>query len=464
MSQDSHGSNQAVVSAQAAAEITALAPTTAAAPAVATTAAATAAPKPKKSWLQTEMTETGRKHVLLFGHKVLSYPTATAKFLRQQRRDLKEYSLHLNIVESICNAQKHNDAFDPRITSYCHNNALGVGAGPATLLADMRAVLQDSNLISAYHYRPDRGGRTVPAFVVVHGLGNHLDLEIAVNLAKNYNVPFFFNEDGFLRSATTYVDNCDPMFTRCLAFNFDPYGPYYDCSCHSWLERMLDAPELNLSAAQLTRARACIDFLIAHHLTKYNHQPINDQLLDDVAGTKVLVVDQSYGDQSIYRGGANDRTFDVMLEQAIKENPDSTILVKTHPDAMASDKVKAYYAGVKAEGRVRLLTAPINPISLIKQCDRVYVCTSQFGFEALLCGKDVQIFGRPFYAGYGLGTARQEIKRPRTRTLEEMFYIAYIEYVHYLNPFTNQPCEIEELMECLIKLREMYHQAYSGAH
>ena len=150
-----------------------------------------------------------------------------------------------------------------------------------------------------------------------------------------------------------------------------------------------------------------------------------------------------------------------MLELAKQENPNGTILVKTHPDAIASgSKSKAYYGGVKAEGNVRLLTDPINPISLIKQCDRVYVCTSQFGFEALMCGKDVQIFGRPFYAGYGLGTARQKIKRQRTRTLEEMFYIAYIKYVHYLNPFTNQPCSIEEVMECLIKLREMYQQSH----
>ena len=94
-----------------------------------------------------------------------------------------------------------------------------------------------------------------------------------------------------------------------------------------------------------------------------------------------------------------------MLEKACEENPDSTILVKTHPDAIASNKVKAYYANLVQTDRVKRLTDAINPISLIQQCDRVYVCTSQFGFEALMCGKDVQIFGRPFYAGYGVGTA-----------------------------------------------------------
>ena len=40
---------------------------------------ATEEAKPK--WLQTEMTETGRKHVILMGHKILSYPTATARWL-----------------------------------------------------------------------------------------------------------------------------------------------------------------------------------------------------------------------------------------------------------------------------------------------------------------------------------------------------------------------------------------------
>ena len=416
----------------------------------------------KMPWFHTVVTESGRKHVMFLGRKILSYPTSTVKKLKEQRKKLKEYSVHLNVVQSIVESQRQDFSFDPAIESYCSDNAFGIGAAPADMLSDIGVVLQNSNFYSSYYYHQvSTTGRSIPAFIVIHGLGNTLDSEIAVNLAKQYNIPLFFNEDGFLRSATVCIgkDKVDPIFTRCLAFNFDPYGPYYDCSSHSWLEHMLNDPELNLTPEQLARARSCIDFLLENYLTKYNHQPINDHLLDDIKGSKVLVVDQSYGDQSIYRGGASDRTFDQMLEQAKQENPDSTILVKAHPDAIASgSKSKAYYGGVKAEGNVRLLTDPINPISLIKQCDRVYVCTSQFGFEALMCGKDVQIFGRPFYAGYGLGTARQKIKRQRTRTLEEMFYIAYIKYVHYLNPFTNQPCSIEEVMECLIKLREMYQQ------
>ena len=282
------------------------------------------------------------------------------------------------------------------------------------------------------------------------------------NVAKNYNIPLFISEDGFLRSATTYVANCAPIYTRAVSFNFDPYGAYFDCTHHSLLEQYLNDPNLNLSTEQLSRARRCIEFLITNYLTKYNHQPINDHLLDHIKGKKVLVVDQSYGDMSIYRGGASDLTFKLMLEKACEENPDSTILVKTHPDAIASNKVKAYYANLVQTDRVKRLTDAINPISLIQQCDRVYVCTSQFGFEALMCGKDVQIFGRPFYAGYGVGTNRQTMQRQRQRSLEEIFYLAYIQYMHYINPFTQKPCEIEEAMESLVKLREQYWQEYGS--
>ena len=79
-----------------------------------------------------------------------------------------------------------------------------------------------------------------------------------------------------------------------------------------------------------------------------------------------------------------------------------------------------------------------------------------------MCGKDVQIFGRPLYAGYGVGSNRQTMQRQRQRSLEEIFYLAYIQYTHYINPFTQKPCEIEEAMESLVKLREQYWQEYGS--
>ena len=53
--------------------------------------------------------------------------------------------------------------------------------------------------------------------------------------------------------------------------------------------------------------------------------------------------------------------------------------------------------------------------------------------EALIRGKEVTVFGAPFYAGWGLTDDRVKIKR-RSRTLSiiELFAIVYLKYPRYL--------------------------------
>lgn len=86
-----------------------------------------------------------------------------------------------------------------------------------------------------------------------------------------------------------------------------------------------------------------------------------------------------------------------MLDAAIKENPDADILVKTHPDAMTGVR-NGYYDNLKEQGNIFRVTMPINPYALMEVVDKVYVCSTQFGFEALMAGKEVHVFGMPFYA------------------------------------------------------------------
>ena len=76
-----------------------------------------------------------------------------------------------------------------------------------------------------------------------------------------------------------------------------------------------------------------------------------------------------------------------------------------------------------------------------------------------MCNKEVHVFGMPFYSGWGIENLieRQKLsRRTNKRTLEEVFYIAYIMYCKYYNPKTNKPCEIEEAIDYLIELREEY--------
>ncbi len=92
-----------------------------------------------------------------------------------------------------------------------------------------------------------------------------------------------------------------------------------------------------------------------------------------------------------------------------------------------------------------MLAEDVNPWALFDQVDRVYVVTSQLGFEALMAGLQVSCFGLPFYAGWGLTDDRQSCpRRGLDRSLEQVFTAAYLRYCRYANPYTRQRCELEE--------------------
>ena len=275
--------------------------------------------------------------------------------------------------------------------------------------------------------------------------------------AENTNKPVMICEDGFLRSADTAANKKAPLkFRKGISFTVDDLSSYFDATKITRMEQMLNDKSLIITEEQKARARKCIDRLLETHLTKYNHQPIFTPEIGRKGREKVLVVDQSYGDMSVLKGLADETTFKTMLETAIKENPDADIIVKTHPDTMTGKK-GGYYTELKEHDNIYLQKTPINPISLIKYVDKVYVCSTQLGFEALMCGKEVHTFGMPFYAGWGLTVDAQTCnRRHNTRTLEEIFYIAYIMYSYYVNPNTNKVCEIEDAIDYLLKLREEY--------
>jgi capsular polysaccharide export protein len=274
-------------------------------------------------------------------------------------------------------------------------------------------------------------------------------------IRKNKNILYI--GDSFLRSINTHADdNVQLKYQKGISFTLDDLTSYFDATRMSRLEQMLNDKNLVITEEQKQRARICINKIVETHLTKYNHQPIFEPKIGREGVPKVLVVDQSYGDMSISKGLGSDETFENMLECAIKENPDADIIVKTHPDTMTGNR-GGYYTGLKQHDNIYTQTEPINPISLIKYVDKVYVCTTQFGFEALMCGKEVNVFGMPFYAGWGLTKDRQTCdRRTNKRSLEEIFYIAYIMYSYYVNPDKKCRCEIEEAMDYLLNLREEY--------
>lgn len=273
-------------------------------------------------------------------------------------------------------------------------------------------------------------------------------------LYNNKNIIFF--EMGFINSIYTF-ENIRKIknYSKVISYVFDDLAPYYDARYKNRLEEMLNDKNLKINKKEIERARININKIIKNKITKYNHQPIYKPKIEKNKN-KVLIIDQAYGDMSIAKGLANEYTFKNMFETAIKENPNSDIIIKIHPDNLLN-KGNCYYNEEVQRENIYLFNEEINPISLLEIVDKVYVCTSQLGFEALMMGKEVHVFGMPFYAGYGLTIDYQKCeRRTNKRTLEEIFYITYINYSYYVNPEKEERCDIEEAIDYLIKLRREY--------
>lgn len=298
-------------------------------------------------------------------------------------------------------------------------------------------------VISAKGLVPQRVGQ------IVVGWGMKPSAMKAALFASRHNLPFWRLEDGFLRSIG--LGSNDPP----LSIVVDDLGTYYDATAPSRMETLLQEGGWETSEL-LERARLCMAAIVLGRLSKYNHAPPLSSPLPGDRPRKVLLIDQTFGDNSVAYGLADANTFENMLAAALEENPDADIIIKTHPDVVAGKKRGYLCDPKKPSALVHILASDLNPISVLEQVDRVYVVTSQMGFEALLLGKPVDCFGMPFYAGWGLTRDRQSCtRRTRQRTLAELFAAAYILYPRYIDPETGRSCEIERLIEWLTLQRRM---------
>jgi capsular polysaccharide export protein len=331
-----------------------------------------------------------------------------------------------------------------------------------TLLHGLETLFDASEVLKL-HVASARYKGSRPAWVV--GWGLKPDAAKAQRFAARNQLPYLTLEDGFLRSVGLGVKR-SPTYSIVA----DDIGAHYDATRPSRLENMLngiavaplpgDNPETDPAAmledaSFLQRARQCIDAIVAARLSKYNLSPEIDLPPSD--RPRVLVVDQTAGDFAIRYGLANADSFRRMLAAARAENPDAEILIKTHPDVLTGQK-RAHFSPADADARTRLLTDDISPIHLLQQVDKVYVVTSQLGFEALLAGRPVSCFGAPFYAGWGLTDDRCPVARRRQqRSLEQVFAAAYMLYARYIDPDLGTRCEPERVIEHLALQRRWFH-------
>lgn len=271
-----------------------------------------------------------------------------------------------------------------------------------------------------------------------------------------------FVEAGFLRSVL--LDNSCSIYDQAVCFFVDDLGFHFDPTSPTRLECLLNDPHCNPTPVELERARALRARIVNTRLTKYNDQPMMVPV-GPKRSQRVLVVEQARNDWAVLKSGGNRQSFTSILRAAIDENPHSEIIVKMHPDSLDGKRGglrRSYFGRLLGSRRVTVVREKVNPFALLESIDTVYVFSSMLGFEAALLGKEVHVFGKPCYAGWGFTRDRHLLpRRVRQRSLDEFVYFTYVAYQHYKD-LAGQWCSPEDGVEIILALREQYMQEMSA--
>ncbi len=277
-----------------------------------------------------------------------------------------------------------------------------------------------------------------------YGWGRKESGRKAIELSTKFNGKFKLLEDGFIRSVGLGVDGA-----KLLSIVEDDIGIYYDATSQSRLEKILS--EHKFDNELLQESKWCIDFITTHNISKYNNAPnISKNLIQKYElenSNNILIIAQTHGDASLIYGLGDKFSTTDMIDAAIKENPNSNILLKIHPDVL-SGKKKSDIDIANLPSQIKIISENINPISLLKHITKVYTKTSAMGFEALMCECECVCFGMPFYAGWGLSDDRVQApsRRNRALSIEELFAGAYILYAKYIDAYTGQNTTLKRVL------------------
>ncbi len=283
--------------------------------------------------------------------------------------------------------------------------------------------------------------------------GNSPTAHRGLSIAEKYDAPMLRVEDAFLRSLHPGRGGEAP-----LGLLLDRNGVHFDATNTSALETLLNTHPLD-DTALLNRARVGIERLKELHLSKYS---AFDTTLQPPNPGYVLVVDQASDDASVLASNGDQARFREMLVMAQEENPGARVLIKTHPETIEGHRA-GYYSDHDQSDRVSILSEPISPWTLLEGAVGVYTLSSQFGFEAILAGHKPRVFGQPFYAGWGLTQDEAYLPhRQRTLTRAQLFAAAMILYPTWYDPFRDQLCELETVLDTLEAQTRAWRQDHKG--
>lgn len=264
--------------------------------------------------------------------------------------------------------------------------------------------------------------------------GNSPTAHRGLSIAKRRGVPVVRVEDAWLRSLHPGRAGEPP-----LGLLIDHRGAHFDPTQPSDLEMLLTEHPLD-NTALLNAARGGMARIAEDHLTKYS---AFDPAAPLPGPGYVLVIDQTRGDASVIASGADRGRFLEMLVFAQEEHPGARVIIKTHPET--AQGFRAGYFGPEDENdRISLLDDAVSPQALFEGAVGVYTVSSQLGFEAIFAGHKPRVFGKPFYAGWGLTTDEFPVqRRQRVLTRAQLFAAAMILYPKWYDPHHDRLCDLE---------------------
>lgn len=250
-------------------------------------------------------------------------------------------------------------------------------------------------------------------------------------LAQRTGARLLRMEDGFVRSVGLGSDLIRP-----LSLVLDARGIYFDPTQPSDLEQMLGSA--TFTEDELAMARKVRAFIVTHGITKYNLEPRGLAAWLSRGKEVVLVPGQVEDDASIRYGCTDVKTNLGLLQAARRAHPDAFVVYKPHPDVLSGNRA-GKLALAKAREWADHVETQLSVVSCIDACNVVHTMTSLTGFDALLRGKRVVVYGQPFYAGWGLtqdvlaggvALARRQL-RQRPLTLDELVVGTLLRYPRY---------------------------------
>ncbi|MBM3604627.1 MAG: capsular polysaccharide biosynthesis protein [Alphaproteobacteria bacterium] len=261
-----------------------------------------------------------------------------------------------------------------------------------------------------------------------------------VTVARRANASIVTVEDAFLRSVMPGRARGRLAARGPIGLLIDPLGLHFDPSRPSQIEDMVRQP---MPPGMAERAVQGLARLRAADLSKYNH---HDPDMAAPAPGYVLVVDQTQGDASLQ--GEGRPLFLHMLQAARDEHPGCRIVVRSHPETAAGLRPGHLTRNDLFPGE-ELCDSPVSPWRLVEGADAVYAVSSQLAYEAILAGHRPRLFGRPFFAGWGLSQDETPLPEGRrgTATREALFAASHLRAPVWYDPCRDRLTDFEGALD-----------------